>query len=157
MLSGPAALKDGMTDADDFRDNYDFSRCLLLSTVMAARAMTRRYDERLRPFGVSVAQFTVLGAVRKSAGETMTAIAERIAMDRTTLSRNLDLLVRKGLVREERAPRGNGRVCHLTPEGDALLDAIIPVWRQAQAELRELVKDHDTDAYLTTLERLTRG
>ena len=84
-------------------------------------------------------------------------VAALLAMDRTTLSRNLDLLVRKGLVREERAPRGNGRVCHLTPEGDALLDAIIPVWRQAQAELRELVKDHDTDAYLTTLERLTRG
>jgi hypothetical protein len=81
----------------------DFSRCLLLHTVMAARALSRRYDERMKPFGVTVAQFAVMMTVRRNAGQTVSAMAARIAMDRTTLSRNLDLLERKGLVVKDQA------------------------------------------------------
>jgi DNA-binding MarR family transcriptional regulator len=135
----------------------DFSTCLLMNTVMAARAMTRRYDQRLKPFGISVAQFAVLGTVRRHKDETVSEMAEKIAMDRTTLLRNLDLLIRKRLVAAQPAPRGSGRIFSLTAEGDRLLDEVIPVWRATQVELRELLDAHEPDELLGALKTLTAG
>lgn len=135
----------------------EFSRCLLLNTIMTARALSRRYDEQLRPFGVSVVQFSIMAMIRGESGETVSAIAERISMDRTTLSRNLDLLERKRLVSKGRAARGNAKSCKLTRKGDELLDRLIPVWRAAQKELLGLLAGADGEAYLATLRTLTKG
>lgn len=132
----------------------DFSQCLLLNTVMAARALTRRYDERLRPFDVSVVQFSVMAIVDGAAGRTVTDMAKRIAVDRTTMLRNLDLLVRKGLVKAEPAEKGNGRVFELTDTGQTLLAQLIPEWRKAQTELRTLLVGHDKDGLLDALQIL---
>ncbi len=135
----------------------DFSGCMVLNTVRAARALNRRYDERLRPFGVTVAQFAVLAMLDQHRGETISALADRIAMDRTSLSRNLALLERKRLVRKEPTSHGNARSCELTDEGEALLARLIPEWRAAQAELANLIAPRDPDTYLDVLQVLTRG
>ncbi len=138
----------------------ELSTCLVLSTIRAARALTRRYDARLRDYGVTLAQFMVMGSIRDQADRTLSEHAERIAMDRTTLSRNLDLLERKGLARKDAGAAGNARRCALTPEGDALLDRLMPAWHEAQAEIRgrlhEAGPDADPDAYLHMLTLLTR-
>mgnify|MGYP001979725555 CR=1 FL=1 len=139
----------------------ELSTCLVLSTIRAARALTRRYDARLRDYGVTLAQFMVMGSIRDRADRTLSEHAERIAMDRTTLSRNLDLLERKGLARKDAGGAGNARRCALTPEGEALLDRLMPVWRDAQAEMRgrlhEADPDVDPDAFLHMLALLTRA
>jgi len=115
---------------------YEFSDCLLLNTVMAARAMTRRYDAQLQRFGVSVVQFSVLMVLRHGRQEPVSHMAERIAMDRTTLIRNLELLTRKGLVSSAPAAKGNGRSFTLTPQGRSLADELMPHWQAAQKEVR---------------------
>ncbi|MBX2805371.1 MAG: MarR family winged helix-turn-helix transcriptional regulator [Hyphomicrobiales bacterium] len=135
----------------------DFSGCLVLNTVVAARALLRRYDKRLSPFGVTVAQFSLLMMVRKYPGSTLTAMSMHIAMDRTTLTRNLDLLARKKLVQKKRAGKGNALICTLTSEGDALLDRLIPQWRKAQEEMKDLFGGDEADGFLEALKRLTRG
>ncbi|MCF6326055.1 MAG: MarR family winged helix-turn-helix transcriptional regulator [Devosiaceae bacterium] len=136
---------------------YDFSECLLLNTVMAARALTRRYDDKLRPFGVSVIQFSVLMTVRSSADDTVSDMANRIAMDRTTLLRNLDLLVRKGLVDDSAAKKRNGRVFVLSEEGRVLLNKIIPLWKIAQDEIHQLLGEANDEELLASLRTLRRG
>lgn len=135
----------------------ELSNCLVLSTIRAARALTRRYDARLREHGVTLAQFSVMGSIREKADRTLSEHAERIAMDRTTLSRNLDLLERRGLARKDAGGVGNARRCALTPEGEALLDRLMPVWREAQAEIRGRLDDTDPDAFLHMLGLLTRA
>lgn len=131
--------------------------CLLLNTVMAARAMTRRYDERLKPYGVSVIQFSVLMVLRAGRDEPVSRMAERVAMDRTTLLRNLELLVRRGLVRTEPALKGNGRRFLLSGKGAALVEELVPHWRSAQAEVRALLGEDDSDRVLAALKQLTAG
>jgi DNA-binding MarR family transcriptional regulator len=135
----------------------DFSGCLVLNTVMAARALQRRYDERLSQFGVTVVQFSLLMTVRKYPSSTLTEMSRRIAMDRTTLTRNLDLLARRKLVLKNRTDKGNALTCVLTPEGDALLDQLIPEWHKAQFELRALMEGQNAQDYLATLKRLAKG
>jgi len=125
-------------------DEVDFSQCLVLNTRMAARAITRRYDRKLRPFGITAAQFSVLTAIRGRPERSVTEMAQVIAMDRTTLSRNLDLLEKKGLIACRPADKGNGRLCTLTEPGSALVETLIPKWVEAQAELLPLWREAQT-------------
>ncbi len=135
----------------------EFTQCLLLNTIKTARSLSRRYDARLKPYGVTVAQFTVMMLVRHNEGKAINAIAKRIAMERTTLTRNIDLLARKGLVRKEFADKGNAKTCHLTDTGEALLDELIPAWQAARQELQTLLTGTDTDEYLAILRTLSKG
>jgi len=134
----------------------DFSRCLLLNTIKTARVLSRRYDARLKPYGVTVAQFSVMMVVRHNAGETINALAEKIAMDRSTLSRNIDLLAARGLVVKDSSARGNAKTCRLTQSGGALLDALIPQWHAVREELQQMLKDRDPLEYLSALQALSK-
>lgn len=134
----------------------DFSQCLVLNTRMAARAITRRADRKLRPFGVTAAQFTILTSLQSRPGLSVTEMAESIAMDRTTLSRNLDLLETKGVVVSTHPPGVNGRVCVLTDAGRDLVQQMLPVWRASQSELREMLVRPDFAVVITALQQLSR-
>ena len=134
----------------------DLTQCLVLNTRMAARAVTRRYDKALRPFGITAAQFSILTSMVARPERSVTDMARSIAIDRTTLSRNLDLLVRKGLVSGHEADKGNGRLVALTNEGNDLVQKLLPQWRQAQAEMRELLVAPDLKSVVASLQKLSQ-
>lgn len=135
----------------------DFSLCLVLNTRMAARAVTRQADRRLRPFGVTAAQFSVLTSMQSRPGRSVTDLAHSIAMERSTLSRNLDLLERKGLVAAPASPNGSGRVSTLTQAGTDLITQIAPVWRAAQADWAAMLDDPDFTTVVTSLKALAHA
>src|SRR3954471_8473637 len=103
----------------------DFSTCLVFNTRLAARAVTRRYDGLLRPYGVTSAQFSLMGGIKRGEGQTVSELAERNGIDRTSLTRNIDRLERMGLIVSRPAEKGNGRVCDLTEAGEALVQTLI--------------------------------
>ena len=113
----------------------DFGLCMVSNTRKAARAVTRRYDAYLRPYGMTATQFSLLGGVGMMPGATVSEIAEERGFDRTTLTRNLDRLEDLGLVRSHQPEHGNGRISEVTPKGEALVAQLLPLWRQAQADL----------------------
>lgn len=134
----------------------DLSRCLVLNTIAAARTLLRRFDEQLKPFGVTVQQFSLLAAIRFYPGEPVMVLAQRVLLDRTSLTRNLDLLERKNLVRRVVGVVGNVRLCELTEQGNAMLDRLLPEWQHAQSELMEGISEEDADTYRRVVKRLTR-
>ena len=73
-----------MTDAKTIAQT-----CVMQSVRAAARHLSRRYEEALRPENLTASQFSVLVAVSAYPGIKVTTIAERIGMDRTTLNRVL--------------------------------------------------------------------
>src|ERR1700748_1951681 len=99
----------------------DFSLCMVSNTRMAARAITRRYDRYLRPFGVTSTQLSLMGGLKAMPGATVTEIAEARGFERTTLTRNLDKLEAMGLVEAVAPARGNARISRLTDKGVALV------------------------------------
>lgn len=135
---------------------YDYTQCVVLNARMAARAVSRRYDRKLKPYGITAAQFGIMGALARHGGESVTEISERLAMDRTTASRNLDLLVRKGLAESLEVEKGNVRACRLTNKGQALVDKLGPKWQEAQQELRTVLPDADLNKTLETLRALAQ-
>ena len=134
----------------------DFAECMVSNSRKAARAVTRRYDAYLRPYGMTATQFSLLGGVGMMPGASVSEIAEERGFDRTTLTRNLDRLEALGLVHSRHPDHGNGRLPRLTDKGDALIAELLPLWRQAQADLEaELGAAGFTDT-LGALERLSK-
>jgi len=138
-------------DSDD-----TLSKCLVLNTVSAARVLLRRYDQRLKPHGVTVQQFALLAAIRHTPSEPVAAFAQKVALDRTSLTRSLDLLEKKGLVRRE-AGSGNARLCALTEAGSALLEVLQGEWLAAQEEMFTRVTKADADTYLRVAKALSEA
>jgi DNA-binding MarR family transcriptional regulator len=136
--------------------DVDFSTCLVFNTRMAARAVTRRYDGLLRPYGVTSAQFSLMGGIKRGEGQSVSELAERNGIDRTSLTRNLDRLERMGLIISAPAAKGNARVCDLTADGAALVAKLVPLWVEAQTEMRQLLSAGDFSTTLGVLKRLSR-
>src|ERR1700710_1314849 len=95
------------------RDN-----CLCLHVQRAARALARRFDEALRPLGLTQGQFSLLTSLNRPEPPSMAPVAALLAMDRTTLTAALKPLQRRGLVQVRADPADKrGRLLHLTQEG----------------------------------------
>ncbi len=64
----------------------------------ASRVVTRMYDDCLRPTGITIGQYSVLAALYFVPSIPLRKLAQRLEMDRTTLTRSLSRLDRDGLV-----------------------------------------------------------
>ena len=106
--------------------------CAALRARMASRRVSRAFDEALRPVDLKVTQFTLLAAIRRGAPESISELAEALAMERTTLTRNLRILERRGLIEIGPEGRRRARALRLTAKGETLLERALPLWRRAQ-------------------------
>lgn len=134
----------------------DFDQCLVLNARMASRAVTRLADRKLRSFGITAAQFSILGSLLQHPGRSVTQMAAAIAMDRSTLSRNLALLERRGLVAWADGERGNSRIARLTPQGAETVDIVRPAWEQNQAALRAALEAPGFSTVIAALRQVAR-
>jgi DNA-binding MarR family transcriptional regulator len=110
--------------------------CLCHKARMAARAVTRAYDRALRSTGMRITQFTILVAASVAGGVALGRLAEILGLERTTLTRNLSVLEREGLIQMIN-PDGRTRNVLITPAGNARLNAALPLWSRAQEKLRQ--------------------
>ena len=111
--------------------------CSCSALRMAARRLSQAYDAALAPEGLTVSQFALLTKLATSAAEasppTVSALAETLALDRTTLGHNLRPLARDGFVLVESDARdGRIRRIRLTEQGRAKRDRCMPLWRLTQ-------------------------
>jgi DNA-binding MarR family transcriptional regulator len=84
---------------------------------MAARAVTRAYDEALRPVGLRATQLSVLVAAAAEESLSITALAGQMGMDRSTLTRNLRPLEAEGLIRLGNEGWRRSRSLRITEKG----------------------------------------
>jgi len=108
--------------------------CLCLHVQRAARALARRFDDALRPVGLTNGQFSLLMALNRPQPPAIAPVARVLAMDRTTLTAALKPLEREGLVRVAVDPADRrSRLLSLTARGHAVLAAAVPIWRETHA------------------------
>ena len=109
--------------------------CTCFNVRRASRAVTQFYDDIMAPSGVKATQFTMLGAVALMGPASVTRLAEHLALDRTTLTRNLKVLADQGLVAISAGEDRRERVVSLTGDGQAAIERATPVWHEAQNAL----------------------
>ena len=105
----------------------------------ASRLVSQIYDEFLRPSGLKATQFGLLMMIRGFGEATVTKLAGWAVMERTTFTRNLKLLEKKGYVKIEPGQDQRERVVSLADKGsDAILSGL-PLWEKAQQHVAEII------------------
>src|SRR5207249_236102 len=120
-------------------DRERLSPCVCSTLRMVSRAVTQLYDDILRPSGLRVTQFSILGAIARLGDANLRQLEHTLAIDQTTLTRSLKLLERNGAI--DRVPHPDGRIkaMTLTSKGRKALEGARPLWARAQDRvLREL-------------------
>ena len=133
------------------RDN-----CLCLHVQRAARALARRFDEAMRPVGLTNGQFSLLMSLNRPEPPAMGAVASLLAMDRTTLTAALKPLERRGLVAVAPDPTDHRRrTLTLTPAGKAVLSRALPIWRSTHATIDSLLDDAEPARFRKSLQAIS--
>lgn len=114
--------------------------CLLTRTRRISRVLTSIYDQALRPFGVNSPQFSLLVIISRLGAASRAEIGRANHQDRSTLTRNLQLLLSEGWIEEiPHEAGGRNRSIALTKVGDDLLHDAAPAWRAAQTRAKSLL------------------
>ncbi len=120
--------------------------CTCASLRRAARLLTQRYEEALRPLGLHASQFTILQMLSIVGEANQGAMARMLAMDSTTLTRTLGIMTRSGwLARQHGNDRREWRF-RLTPAGQKKLRQALPHWERVQETLRRKLGQTRWDA-----------
>lgn len=125
--------------------------CTVYRLRMVTRRATRLYDRHLVPTGLGIAQFGLLNAIWSREGASVTDIAALLDMERTTLTRNLGPLVRRGLVALGAGPDKRSRSVTITEAGKETVRRARPHWRAAQAELAAALGEERHTALVAAL------
>ena len=129
--------------------------CICTNLRMAARVATQRFDRTLEPCGLRAAQLSLLLACAASGDGTAADIAERLSIDRTTLSRTLRALAQRGLLEIDRAPNRRARRITVTDHGRAALSAALTLWAAAERSTAEQLGWDELGRLLPLLTRIT--
>ncbi len=129
--------------------------CLCLAVQRSARALARRFDQAMKPTGLTNGQFSLLMSLNRPEPATMKSVAGVLAMDRTTLTAALKVLERRGLVISMADPKDRrGRLVTLTPDGAHALAAALPIWTQVHGEIDAELGDPGPQALRAALARI---
>jgi len=113
------------------------TNCMGLHIRRASRILTQVYDAALRPIGLEANQFMLLVAIHLFESVPITRLAQELFADQTTMTRNVKLLEKQGLVAITPGKDRRIKLVSLTVDGQVILEQALPVWKQVQAELMQ--------------------
>ena len=110
--------------------------CLCGTLRRTSRALTQLYEDALRPLGLRATQFTILQALSLAGEVSQGRLGEILAIDSTTLTRTLDIMLRRGWIAERRGDDRRVRRIRLAPAGQSQLTRALPIWEKVQDRMR---------------------
>lgn len=113
--------------------NKDLCHCTSLRK--AARRLTARYDEALSAYGINVAQFSLLRHISRMQPVSLTELADRVELDRSTLGRNSRVLQRMELIGLGIGKDQREASLALTPRGREIIEEASPAWERVQGDI----------------------
>jgi len=118
----------------------------------AARALTQTYEKELRPLGLRSTQLTILQVLSRTGELTQRNLGKTLAMDSTSLTRTLAVMLREGWITERRGEDRRERWIGISRVGEKKLNNALPAWERVQARLRREIGSQSW----TDLMQLTR-
>ncbi len=138
---------------------YEFTRqtvpCVGFNTRRVARLVTQYYDNALAPVGLRSTQYSLLSALSLMGEAPMQDLAFMLAMDRTTLTRNLSPLLKKGLVKVSVGKDRRYRPLTVTAKGQSALEKALPYWQKAQSSILDKIGADQWDQIMRGLHKIS--
>lgn len=139
----------------------DAKNCTSFNLRKATRVVTHLYDEMLKPSGLRSTQYSLLTVLSLGRSETISNLADKLVMDRTTLTRNLKPLQTQGWIKRVPGEDRRTRTWAITPQGRKVLVRALPLWQQAQKDTVNLLGKEQWDGLLdhlkTTVQKIGTG
>ena len=120
-----------------------------------SRALTQLYENALRPLGLRATQFTILQALSLAGEVTQSQLGEILAMDSTTLTRTLQIMVREGWIAERRGEDRRERRLRLAKAGETQFKRVLPAWEKVQSRLRRQLGEQTWNGLLDITHQVT--
>jgi DNA-binding MarR family transcriptional regulator len=128
--------------------------CLMTRSRRISRVVTSIFDQELRPFGVSSSQFSLLVLIAAMDGASRAEIGRANHQERSTSTRNLQLVLDQGWAEELVPEKGRSRPIMISKAGQELLAEAMPAWRNAQVKAQQLLGDNGATAIVQLSARL---
>lgn len=109
----------------------------------------------MRPLGLRATQFTILQVLSRVGEVSQGQLGEVLAMDSTTLTRTLEIMLRRGWVAERRGDDRRQRYLHLANAGRSQLERALPVWERVQSQLQHKVGEQSWKRLFQLADQLT--
>lgn len=134
------------------------SKCLVRRVRTLNRVLTNIYDEELRPFGLKSSQLNLLVVIAKRGPVRRIDIGKVIALDPSTLTRNLSVMQANGWIEDVlEGTDGRGNPVRLTAKGLKLIERIAPAWRKAQARTSKFLGKDGSEFLVKTVDAVGRA
>jgi DNA-binding MarR family transcriptional regulator len=131
--------------------------CACQNLRRATRAVTRIYDQELRKAGLEITHFGLLTALALTGEANQKRLSGGFAMDSTTLTRTLRLLLKRGWIRVRRGDDRRERLFSLTPAGKRKMAEAQPHWERAERTLRQQLGDAGWKTMKQMVSRMTEA
>ena len=132
------------------------SPCICTNLRAISRSITQYYDRALTDSGLRITQFSLLRAIARLDMPTIIDLTGEISLNQTTLTRNLRLLERDGLLAITPGEDRRTRTLSLTKRGHAAIAKTIPLWERAQAGIRARIGAPNLAAMVSVAAALSR-
>jgi DNA-binding MarR family transcriptional regulator len=133
------------------------AECIAVRLRMLNRVVTNIYDKALRPLGLKVSQMNILVAAGKMGVARPGEVCDRLHLDVSTLSRNVERMRARGWLKVVPDEDGRAQPFRLTAEGRRLLSKAAPAWKKAQQRAKSLLGPDIVDRLGEVLHRLRHG
>jgi DNA-binding MarR family transcriptional regulator len=109
------------------------SSCVSYNLRKASRIISKLYAQQMRPAPIRGPQFSLMMMIARQDSPAISELSRDIGADRTTMTRNLDQLAKRGFIRVVQGKDLRTKAVEVTPKGKAALDRSIAYWQKAQA------------------------
>lgn len=126
--------------------------CLCALIRKVGRSLTRKYGDSLKPSGLKVTQYSLLANIIRNPNVTVSDLAGLLVMDQSTLTRNLQVLVKMGYVYLEPDMTDNRiKKVHISNAGISKMDEARPLWEKAQLEMERNLGAENIEGIIANL------
>jgi DNA-binding MarR family transcriptional regulator len=120
-----------------------YTDCYCTQLRRASSGVTKIYDEALRPRGLRITQFSLLRGLGRLGKATLTELSDELALDRTTMSRSVQVLIDAGWVDASVGEKdGREKILKLNDRGRKTIQDAMPLWSKAQARVENHLKNY---------------
>ncbi len=120
----------------------------------AAQTMTEFYDHTLAPSGLKITQFSLLRELQRHSSLSISELAYKLDLDRTTMGRNLQVLAQDGYISFSHGQDRRERTVQMTSKGTQALEVAFPLWEQAQNTITTTLGQEQIEAFTALLSTL---
>lgn len=123
----------------------------------ASRALSQVYEDALRPLGLRATQFTILQSLSLAGEVTQGVLGHMLAMDSTTLTRTLGILVRHGWIAKRHGDDRREWRIRLSKAGEAQFKRALPHWQKVQTRLHTQLGNEVWESLLRLSDKATNA